>query len=55
MINAFTSNQILLSVVYVKTRSGGKTAPEHCISEEDLLTQVDKTPEPLPHPYTAAP
>jgi len=50
MINAFTSNQILLtSVVYVKTRSaGGKTAPEHCILEEDLLMQVDKTPNPCP-------
>lgn len=38
-----------------KTRpSVGKTAPGHYAKEEDLLIQVEETPQPVPHPYTAA-
>ncbi|TVU30813.1 hypothetical protein EJB05_22457, partial [Eragrostis curvula] len=33
----------------------GKTAPRAFLHREDLLTQVEKTPEPLPHPYTVVP
>jgi hypothetical protein len=39
-----------------KTRpAGGKAPPGHCCKREDLLTQAEKTPEPLPHPDTRAP
>ena len=27
-------------------------SPQHCVEEEDLLTQVKKILEPPPHPYT---
>uniref|UniRef100_A0A0A9BJ36 Uncharacterized protein n=1 Tax=Arundo donax TaxID=35708 RepID=A0A0A9BJ36_ARUDO len=33
---------------------GLKPAPGHSVKEEDLLTQVEKSPEPLPHSYTVA-
>ena len=32
----------------------GESHPGHCIKKKNFLTQVQKTPEPLPHPYTAA-
>ena len=33
----------------------GMTTPRHYIKKEDLLTQAQKTLEPLAHPYTATP
>ena len=32
-----------------------KTTPGIVVIEEDILTQTEKTPEPLPHPDTGAP
>jgi hypothetical protein len=32
----------------------GVSHPRHCCDREDLLTQAEKTPEPLPHPDTRA-
>ena len=34
---------------------GGMTAPAVLCDREDRLTPAKKIPEPLPHPYTAAP
>jgi hypothetical protein len=38
-----------------KTRPAGSKTTPTVLFEEDLLTQVEKISEPLPHPYTAAP
>ena len=52
----FVAVPLVLNTHHVKkTRAAeGNATPGHH-QEEDLLTQVEKTPEPLPHPYTAAP
>ena len=45
-------------VLYMeKTSTCGEQDRPHSIvlQEEDSLTHVKKTPEPPPHPYTAAP
>jgi len=41
--------------IKIKLDLRGVRQPPGIALREDLLTQVKKTPEPLPHPYTAAP
>jgi len=46
---------VVIAYLYKNSAGGGITAPAVLCDREDRLTQAKKIPEPLPHPYTAAP
>jgi len=53
-LTCFEVNQFMIFFLK-KTQSAVARQPLGILaSEEDLLMQIGKTPEPLPHPYTAA-
>lgn len=46
----------MFSLLEKKTQHAeGKTVPWLSVEKEDIIMRVDKTLEPLPHPYIAAP
>jgi hypothetical protein len=50
----YTTKQLMGTIANKETqRARGITAPS-IIFRRDIFTQVEKNPEPLPHPYTVA-
>ena len=61
IVETIQSTSQLISAEYFScyqkknSAGGGMTAPAVLCDREDRLTPDKKIPEPLPHPYTAAP